>query len=66
MTAKKEETKKNMKELETKQEMKAKGKDSGIEAKLTFQYNGKTHTKGEKVLGLGENDLKALKKSGLI
>lgn len=66
MTAKKEVIKKDETGLETKESMKAKGKGTGITAKLSFQFDGKHHEAGQEVLGVDEKGLKTLKEQGLI
>jgi len=64
---KKPTTKKKVeKGLETKDEMKATGKATNKIAKLSFQYNGKTHDKGCEILGLDEKSLKELESKGLV
>ena len=52
--------------LKTPEEMKPKGKKTGKVAKLTFQYDGKIHQKGEEVLGLDEKQLKEVAEKGLV
>lgn len=54
------------KALETKEEMKAKGKGTGKTAKLSFQFEGRHHEKGQEVLGVSEAGLKELAKKELI
>jgi len=56
----------NEKGLKSKEEMKAKGKKTGKAAKLSFQYNGKHHEKGEEILGLDEKQMKEVSEKGLV